>query len=50
MVTSDWKMPDSFDGFCIAYGQNASYLAKHSELTSTNLNKICVNIVQKALK
>ena len=26
------------------------YLAKHSELGSKNLNKFCVNIIQKALK
>ena len=50
MVTSDWNMPDSFDGFRIAYGWNASYLAEHSELRSKNLNKICVKIVKKALK
>ena len=30
--------------------QNALYLAKHSELGSKNLNKICVKIIQKALK
>ena len=29
--------------------QNASYLAKHSELGSKNLNKICQKITQKAL-
>ena len=30
--------------------QNASYLAKHSELGSKSLNKIFVKIIQKALK
>ena len=30
--------------------QNASYLAKHSELKSNNLNTICLKIIQKALK
>ena len=28
----------------------ASYLVKHSELGSKNLNKICLKIIQKALK
>ena len=30
--------------------QNASYLAKHSELGSKNLYKICLIIIEKALK
>ena len=30
--------------------QNALHLAKHSELGSKNLNKICVKIIQKAQK
>ena len=30
--------------------QNASYLAKHSELGSKKLNKICLKYIQKALK
>ena len=30
--------------------QNASYLAKHSELGSKNLNKIFLKIIEKALK
>ena len=29
--------------------QNASYLAKHLELGSKNLNKICLKIIEKAL-
>ena len=30
--------------------RNASYLAKHSELGSKNLNKVCLKIIEKALK
>ena len=31
-------------------GQNASYLAKHSEIGSKNLNKYFAKIIQRALK
>ena len=30
--------------------QNASYLAKHSESGSKNLNRFCLKIIQKAVK